>query len=187
MSAQTASLIRSTRSKPHRAVRTWPLMAPAVGVVGDLVSRTALMLTLWYAFQNYNLQTPPAEFSGLANFRYLVTDPDLLVVIRNTLELVFVPMAITIVFGVFFAVLYDGSIPGAQCRSSSHDYPFLCHAARRGADLEKPNSQSSVGSQRLAAQVGGTSTYRLVRHLSYGGNHYHRVLGLDALRYLDSC
>ncbi len=77
-------------------------MAPAVALLA-IWSLIPLVLTLWYAFQNYNLQTPPAEFAGLANFRYLLTDPDLLVVIRNTLELVFVPMAVTIVLGVLFA------------------------------------------------------------------------------------
>ncbi len=124
MSAQTASLIRATSSKPHRAVRTWPLMAPAVGLLA-IWSLVPLLLTLWYAFQNYNLQTPPAEFSGLANFRYLLTDPDLLVVIKNTLELVFVPMAITIVFGVFFAVLYDGSFPGRSIARLLMITPFF--------------------------------------------------------------
>ncbi len=124
MSAQTASLIRATSSKSHRAVRTWPLMAPAVGLLA-IWSLVPLLLTLWYAFQNYNLQTPPAEFSGLANFRYLLTDPDLLVVIRNTLELVFVPMAITIVFGVFFAVLYDGSFPGRSVARLLMITPFF--------------------------------------------------------------
>ena len=111
MSAETASLSKVPSTKTHRAGRTWPLMLPAVGLLA-IWAIIPTVLTLWYAFQNYNLQTPPAEFGGLANFRYLLTDPDLFVVIKNTLELVFVPMAVTIVLGVLFAVLYDGPFPG---------------------------------------------------------------------------
>ena len=42
------------------------------------------MLTLWYSFQNYNLQVPPPEFGGLINYQYLFTDPDLPVVVMNS-------------------------------------------------------------------------------------------------------
>ena len=124
MSAQATSLLKTTSSKAHRAVRTWPLITPAV-VLLAIWSIVPLILTLWYAFQNYNLQTPPAEFAGLANFRYLVTDPDLFVVIKNTLELVFVPMAVTIVLGVLFAILYDGPFPGRSIARLLMITPFF--------------------------------------------------------------
>lgn len=124
MSAQTASLLKATGSKSYRTVRTWPLMFPAVALLA-IWSIVPLVLTLWYAFQNYNLQTPPAEFTGLANFRYLVTDPDLFVVIRNTLELVFVPMAVTIVLGVLFALLYDSPFPGRSVARLLMITPFF--------------------------------------------------------------
>lgn len=124
MSVQTASLPKAMNLRKRRAVRTWPLMLPAVALLA-IWSVVPLVLTLWYAFQNYNLQTPPAEFAGLANFRYLVTDPDLLVVIKNTLELVFVPMAVTIVLGVFFAILYDGPFPGRSIARLLMITPFF--------------------------------------------------------------
>ena len=112
MTAQTASLSNVTAPKAsHRGVRTWPLMFPAVALLA-IWSVIPLVLTLWYAFQNYNLQSPPAEYAGLANFKYLLTDPDLFIVIKNTLELVFGPMAVTIVLGVLFAILYDAPFPG---------------------------------------------------------------------------
>ena len=124
MSAQTAPSLKVTSLRSRRSVRTWPLMFPAVALLA-IWSIVPLALTLWYAFQNYNLQTPPAEFAGLANFRYLVTDPDLPVVIKNTLELVFVPMAVTIVLGVLFAILYDGPFPGRSVARLLMITPFF--------------------------------------------------------------
>ncbi len=97
--------------KPQRKIRTWPLLAPAV-VLLALWATVPLVLTLWYSFLNYNLQTPPPTFTGFDNYKYLFTDPDLPAVILNTLTLVFVPIAITLVFGILLAILYDGPFPG---------------------------------------------------------------------------
>jgi sorbitol/mannitol transport system permease protein len=97
--------------KPQRAIRTWPLLLPAVAVLA-VWAIVPLVLTLWYSFQNYNLQTPPPTFAGFSNYYYLFTDPDLFAVIWNTLVLVFVPIAVTLFFGTLFALLYDGPFPG---------------------------------------------------------------------------
>jgi sorbitol/mannitol transport system permease protein len=97
--------------KPKRAVRTWPLMAPAVGLL--LVWMIVpLALTLWYSVQGYNLLSPPQGFVGLENYVYLLTDPDLLTVVWNTLVLVLVALAVTVTAGVLFAVLFDGPFYG---------------------------------------------------------------------------
>lgn len=97
--------------KSQRTIRTWPLLLPAVSVLA-IWAIVPLVLTLWYSLQNYNLQSPPATFAGFANYYYLFTDPDLFDVIWNTLVLVFVPIAITLVFGTLFALAYDGPFPG---------------------------------------------------------------------------
>ena len=64
MSGQTASLHKSMGLKSRRDVRTWPLMLPAVGLLA-IWAVVPLALTLWYAFQNYNLQTPPHNSPAL--------------------------------------------------------------------------------------------------------------------------
>ena len=99
------------RRRMKRSFRTWPLMLPSVLplVVWAFVP---LVLTLWYSFQNYNLQVPPPEFGGLVNYQFLIEDPDLLTVVLNSLILVFVPLAVTLVLGCALALLYDGPFPG---------------------------------------------------------------------------
>jgi sorbitol/mannitol transport system permease protein len=86
-------------------------LLPSVGLLA-VWATVPLLMTLWFSFQNYNLQTPPPVFAGFENYYYLFTDPDLPGVIWNTLVLVFVPIAITLVFGTLFALLYDGPFPG---------------------------------------------------------------------------
>lgn len=102
--------IRPVSRRP-RAQRTWPLLLPSVGVLA-IWAFVPLALTLWYSFQNYNLQMPPAVFDGLANYEYLITDPDLPRVVLNTLLMVFIPLVITLVLGIGLAVVYDGPFPG---------------------------------------------------------------------------
>lgn len=97
--------------RPQRKVRTWPLLAPSVVLLG-IWATVPLVLTLWYSFQNYNLQIPPPVFSGFDNYYYLLTDPDIVNVIWNTIVLVVVPIAFTLIFGTLFALLYDGPFPG---------------------------------------------------------------------------
>lgn len=89
----------------------WPLMLPAI-IVLAIWMIVPLVLTLWYSFQDYNLQIPPATFGGWINYEFLFTDPVLPTVVWNTLVMVFVPIVITISLGTLFAVLYDGPFPG---------------------------------------------------------------------------
>ena len=97
--------------KPQRTIRTWPLLAPSVALLA-VWAVVPLALTLWYSFQNYNLQSPPATFTGFDNYYYLFTDPDIFAVIWNTIVMVVVPIAVTLFFGTVFALLYDGPFPG---------------------------------------------------------------------------
>jgi sorbitol/mannitol transport system permease protein len=86
-------------------------MAPAVGllVVWMIVP---FVLTLWYSFQGYNLLSPPQGFVGLDNYAYLLTDPDLVEVVLNTLELVTLALAVTVGGGLILALVYDLPFPG---------------------------------------------------------------------------
>jgi sorbitol/mannitol transport system permease protein len=98
-------------SRQRRTVRTWPLMAPTIGLLVAWMV-VPLALTIWFSFQGYNLLTPPRGFVGLDNYRFLLTDPGLPTVIVNTVLLVVVPLAATIVLGTFCAVLFDGAFYG---------------------------------------------------------------------------
>lgn len=108
----------------QRKVRTWPLLAPSVVLLG-IWAIVPLVLTLWYSFQNYNLQIPPPTFNGVDNYYYLLTDPDLFAVVWNTIILVIVPVAITIVLGTLLALLYDSPFPGRSIARLMAITPFF--------------------------------------------------------------
>lgn len=101
----------SVTLRKRKRAPVWPLMLPSI-IVLIIWMIVPLVLTLWYSFQDYNLQIPPATFGGMINYEFLLTDPVLPTVIWNTLVMVFVPIIITISLGTLFAVLYDGPFPG---------------------------------------------------------------------------
>ncbi|GBQ15076.1 carbohydrate ABC transporter permease [Swaminathania salitolerans] len=87
-------------------------LSPAVLIL--LVwSLIPLALTLWYSFQNYNLVDPTLSgFAGLDNYRYLLTDPDFVWALLNTVLLVLGVLVISVGGGVLLAVLYDQDFLG---------------------------------------------------------------------------
>lgn len=111
MTTTLAMQNKGNASRSRQKIRVWPLLLPSVSVLA-IWAVVPLVLTIWYSFQNYNLQAPPAVFGGLINFEFLFTDGDLPVVVLNTLMMVFGPMVITLVLGLAFATLYDGPFPG---------------------------------------------------------------------------
>lgn len=111
MASTTTPIPVPARARAGRVMKTWPLLLPSV-VVLAIWAFVPLVLTLWYSFQNYNLQMPPAVFGGLINYEFLFTDSDLPLVVLNTLIMVFVPLVVTVVLGTAFAVIYDGPFPG---------------------------------------------------------------------------
>jgi sorbitol/mannitol transport system permease protein len=93
----------------HRAklIRTWPLITPAVGVL-LLWAFVPLVMTIWFSFQRYNLVDPTLTgFAGFKNYKFLLESPAFLISIVNELVLVGAVLAITVVLGVVFAVLFD--------------------------------------------------------------------------------
>jgi sorbitol/mannitol transport system permease protein len=67
-----------------------------------------LGMTLWFSIQYYNLVDPTTTgFAGLDNYRYLVTDPDFWVSLRNTLVLVASVLVVTVGLGTVLAVLFN--------------------------------------------------------------------------------
>ena len=82
-------------------------LAPSVAVLSAW-STVPLALAIYYAFLHYKLDDPDTtSFAGWSNFYYFVTDPFFAKDIFNTVALVFLVIAITIVGGVLLAMLLN--------------------------------------------------------------------------------
>jgi sorbitol/mannitol transport system permease protein len=98
--------------RSRREVNTRLLMAPAV--VSLLIWMIVpLSMTVWFSFQRYNLLNPfVTGFAGWDNYAYLLQTPALPTALVNTLVLVGSVLAITVVLGTLFAVLFDQDFLG---------------------------------------------------------------------------
>ena len=85
-----------------------------------------LVLTLWFSVQYYNLVDPTTTgFAGLDNYRYLVTDPDFWVSLRNTLVLVASVLVVTVGLGTLLAVVFNQPFPGRNVARVLAISPFF--------------------------------------------------------------
>lgn len=66
-----------------------------------------LSIAIYFAFLRYNLQSDNTGWYGLSNFYYFFSDPYFLKDLFNTIVLVFSTLVITVVGGVFLAILLD--------------------------------------------------------------------------------
>ena len=67
-----------------------------------------LAMTIYYSFRRYNLIQPYIKgFAGWGNYVNILTDPNFLASVINTLVLVGSTLLITIAFGLAFALLYN--------------------------------------------------------------------------------
>ncbi|WP_058326126.1 sugar ABC transporter permease [Sinorhizobium sp. Sb3] len=108
-----------------REVRTGPLLAPAVSVLLFWMI-VPLVLTLWFSFQRYNLQNPLITgFAGITNYKILLVNAKLWISILNTLVLVGSVLTITIVAGIFFAIVFDQEFPGRNIARLLVTAPFF--------------------------------------------------------------
>ncbi len=98
---------RTHGSSRHGALARSALKLPAIASL-FLWSAVPLVLTIWFSFRRYNLMEPDRKgFDGLGNYRYLLSDPSLVLALGNTLVLVGSVLVITVVFGILLAILYD--------------------------------------------------------------------------------
>lgn len=96
-----------TQQQARRQASTLPLVAPSV-IALLLWMIVPLVMTVWFAFQRYNLLNPDArKFIGIENFTFILTDPGLWSSIAITIILVASVLAITIGLGTLLAVLFD--------------------------------------------------------------------------------
>ena len=88
------------------------LIAPAVALLFVWMI-VPLAMTIYFSLQYKNLLNPGEErFAGLDNFVYFLTDPAFFTAIGNTLVLVGSVLLITIIFGIFVALLMNMPIYG---------------------------------------------------------------------------
>jgi sorbitol/mannitol transport system permease protein len=112
MSTIAGEFIRRPQKRFRRTVRTGPLLAPAVGLLLFWMI-VPLALTLWFSLQYYNLLDPlSAGFAGIDNYTYLVTDDGILSAILRTLVVLVSVLALSVGFGVLFALLFDVEFAG---------------------------------------------------------------------------
>jgi sorbitol/mannitol transport system permease protein len=88
------------------------LIAPAVALLFVWMI-VPLAMTIYFSLQYKNLLNPGEEsFAGLDNFTYFLTDPAFVTALFNTLVLVGSVLLITIVLGIFVALLMNMPIYG---------------------------------------------------------------------------
>ncbi|GAB4375707.1 MAG: sugar ABC transporter permease [Elainellaceae cyanobacterium] len=103
---------RPPEQRSRRQVSTLPLVAPSV-IALLLWMIVPLAMTIWFAFQRYNLLSPDArEFVGIENFTFILSDPGFWISIGITIILVVSVLVITIGLGTLLAVLFDQEFPG---------------------------------------------------------------------------
>src|ERR1700722_12001087 len=85
-----------------------------------------LAMPLWCSILYYNLIDPTTTgFAGLDNYRYLVTDPDFWVSLRNTLVLVASVLVVTVGLGTLLAVVFNQPFPGRNVARGLPISPFF--------------------------------------------------------------
>src|SRR5579863_9615710 len=88
------------------------LVAPSV-VLLFLWMIVPLLMTIYFSTLNYNLLDPDAKhFIGLGNYLDFLSDPDFIGALENTLILVASVLVLSVVGGIFVALLMDQPIFG---------------------------------------------------------------------------
>ena len=96
------------------APRTLPRLLQAPAVVSlFLWMIVPLVMTLYFSSIRYNLMQPDnTGFIGLDNYEYFITDPSFWPAVLNTVLLLGWVIVITVVLGLFIALLIDAPFPG---------------------------------------------------------------------------
>ena len=122
----SAELTTETEASPRllRRVGSLLLLPSVIVLLAWMI--VPLVMTLWFSIQYYNLVDPTTTgFAGLDNYRYLVTDPDFWVSLRNTLVLVASVLVATVVLGTLLAVVFNEPFPGRNVARVLAISPFF--------------------------------------------------------------
>ena len=96
------------------APRTLPRLLQAPAVISLLLWMIVpLVMTIYFSVIRYNLMQPEnTGFIGLENFEYFITDPSFWPAVLNTVLLLGWVIIITVVLGLFIALITDAPFPG---------------------------------------------------------------------------
>lgn len=101
------------------------LLAPAV-IFLFVWMIVPLVMTLYYAFRQYNLMMPEIKgFAGIMNFRLMLTDPTFWDALLNTLVLVGACLVITVGIGLALAMLFNRTFIGRGVARTLAIAPFF--------------------------------------------------------------
>lgn len=116
-------------SKPYNQERRKFLSAPGLLFL-VIVTQVPFVLAIWFSFTNWNLLRPDSGgFMGLdrmwRNYSRILTNPDFVAVLINTLVLTVAVVVITFVLGLGFALLLNRPFPGRALARTLLISPFL--------------------------------------------------------------
>jgi sorbitol/mannitol transport system permease protein len=123
--AQTATLDLPAVSKPRRFSLRHSLPIPAV-IFMIVVTQIPFVLTLGFSLERWNMLRPERRrFLGLENYPRIISDPDFLTVIGNTLVLTLSVVLFTLTFGMILAMLLNRTFWGRGIVRTALITPFL--------------------------------------------------------------
>jgi trehalose/maltose transport system permease protein len=103
---------KASRLTRERIRSAWLFMAPML-IVLALVAGWPLLRTVWFGFTDANLaDLGAAEFVGVVNYYYLLTDPDWWNAVRNTLVFTGVSLTLETILGMAIALTLNAHFRG---------------------------------------------------------------------------
>lgn len=122
----SAVLTSEAETSPGLSRKVGPLLLLPSVIVLLVWMIVPLAMTLWFSFQYYNLVDPTTTgFASLDNYRYLVTDPDFWMSLRNTLVLVASVLVVTVGLGTLLAVVFNEPFAGRNVARVLAISPFF--------------------------------------------------------------
>lgn len=117
MATADAELDAPSKEKASRLTRgrvrsAWLFIAPML-IVLALVAGWPLLRTIWLSFTDANLSNlGAAQFVGIANYSYLLTDPDWWKAVQNTFVFAAISVTIETVLGLIIALALNAHFRG---------------------------------------------------------------------------
>jgi sorbitol/mannitol transport system permease protein len=106
-------------------IRRTPLLPALIYTI--VVTQIPFLLTLFYSFENYQLNYPdrPANFPNVENYRRVFRDPTFRSAIGHTVLMTAVPVLLAVAFGVGIATLLNRRVFGRPFLRTLIISPFL--------------------------------------------------------------
>lgn len=101
-------------------------MAPGLIVV-LVVTQMPFLVTIILSFVSWNIRRPdlPVSFTGIDNYVYLFKDGDFYTVLRNTLAITAISLAIALVLAFLLALAFNRKFPGVAIARSLLVIPYF--------------------------------------------------------------